>query len=43
MLVDALPEPIRSVVGRLRLSGLSFANTPSFDPEELVACQRYRD
>ncbi len=43
LLADQLPEPLRAVVGGLRLSGLSFATTQSFDPETFVACQRYRD
>ena len=43
LLVGDLPEPLRSIIGGLRLSGLSFANTPTFDPEDFVACQRYRD
>lgn len=43
LLVGDLPEPLRSIIGGLRLAGLSFATTSSFDPEELVACQRYRD
>lgn len=43
LLVDDLPEPLRSQLGGLRLARIDFDSTGSFDPEMFTTCQRYRD
>ncbi len=42
LLVDELPDPLRSTLGGLRFATIDFKSTPSFDPETLTNCQRYR-
>ena len=42
LLIDELPEPLRSQLGGVRFAKLDFHSTPSFDPESHANCQTYR-